>query len=461
MSPGPTPWTLGRAWEAVRKSWLLILGLVVASAGVGYVASASQAPQYESAASLYFALNEGTSGADLNQGSTYTQNQMLSFARLATSSRVLEPVIEQLGLDTTPTDLAERISITIPQDTVILEVAASSSDAARAAEMANAVSVQLVAVVQEVASRGEEGVARITASVIDVAVPPAVQSSPNKTRDTALAGLLGLLLGLVAAFVLTVADTRVRNEAAVARVTDLPVLGSVARTRRGVDAGLVAARDPHGAVAEDVRRVLSALAFSALNGSSSRILVTSCSPGEGKSTFATNLAVVFADTGERTLIVDADLRRPRVHELFGLDGSVGLTTALVGDIRLSDAIVTWGERGPDVLVSGVLPPSPAAVITSEPFREALDAAAATYETVIIDSPPVLTVADSNLLAPLVDGVVIVVDSSKTRRPQLARTIRSLEAAGGRIIGIVLNKSRPRRGSDVYYRAMTEERVLER
>lgn len=450
MTSGPTPWTLGHAWEAVRKYWLLILGLAVVGAGAGFAVSSSATPQFQSTASLYFALDQGTSGADLNQGSTYTQNQMLSFARLASSSRVLDPVIEDLGLDAETRDLVRSVEVTIPQDTVILEVTAASGSPERAAQIANAISQELVAVVQEVVSRGGQGSARITASVIDEAVPPVVQSSPDKLRDTALAGLLGLLAGIVLAFALAAADTRVRNEAAVARVTDLPVIGVVSRTKRGVDAGLIAARDPHGPVAEDVRRVLSALAFAALEVTSRRILVTSSSPGEGKSTFSTNLALTLADTGERTLVIDADLRRPRVHELFGLDGSVGLTTALVGEIELAEAIVPWGDRGPDVLVAGKLPPSPAAVITSQPFRAALDEVSATYDAVIIDSPPVLTVADSNLLAPLVDGVVIVVDASRTRRPQLANTIRSIESAGGRILGIVLNKARASRHHNTYY-----------
>src|SRR5690606_38685871 len=114
----------------------------------------------------------------------------------------------------------------------------------------------------------------------------------------------------------------VRNEAAVARVTDLPVLGVVTRAKRAVDPGLIVAREPHSPVAEDMRRIQSALAFTTLDGKSRRLLVTSSSPGEGKSTFSTNLAIALADAGERTLVIDADLRRPRVDQLFGLDGSV-------------------------------------------------------------------------------------------------------------------------------------------
>lgn len=460
VTPEPTTqWSLSHVLEALRKLWALVVGLTVLAGAAGYLLSSSAQPMFESRASLYFALNEGTSGADLNQGSAYTQNQMLSFARLATSSRVLEPVIDELGLSTTPRELSRSIAITIPQDTVILDVTATSADPDRAAAIANTVSQRVAAVVQEVAAESVEGAATISASVIDDAVPAAVQSSPNTTRDTLLAAAVGFLLGVLAALIATMADTRVRNEAAVARVTDLPVLGSVTRSKRNVDAGLIVAREPHSPVAEDMRRIQSALAFSALDGKSRRLLITSASPAEGKSTFSTNLAVTLADAGERTLVIDADLRRPRVDQLFGLDRSVGLTTTLMGKLSLGDAIVAWRESGPDVLTSGELPPNPATVVTSHAFRSVLDSASHRYDAVIIDSPPVLTVADSNLLAPLVDGVVIVVDASKTRRPQLANTVRSIESAGGRILGIVLNKARPPRRRHTYYTdAATTERA---
>ncbi len=450
MTTEPVQWNLSHVWEALRKFWALVIGFAIIGGAVGYLVSSTVPPQFQSRASLYFALNQGTSGADLNQGSAYTQNQMLSFARLATSSRVLDLVIDDLDLTTTPRDLARSITITIPQDTVILDVVATSGDPERAAAVANSVAAQLARVVLDVGAESVEGAATISASVIDDAVAPTVQTTPNKTRDALLAAAIGLMLGVLAAFVATIADTRVRNEAAVARVTDLPVLGVVTRAKRGVGAGLVVAREPHDPVAEDMRRIQSALAFTALDSTSRRLLITSSSPAEGKSTFSSNLALTLADAGERTLVVDADLRRPRVGELFGLDGSVGLTTALVGEVDLADAIVPWRESGPDVLTSGALPPNPATVVTSQAFRSLLDSASQRYDAVIIDSPPVLTVADSNLLAPLADGVVIVVDSTKTRRPQLANTIRSIESAGGRIIGIVLNKARASKHRNTYY-----------
>lgn len=450
MTGEPAQWSLSHVWDALRKFWFLVIGLSLIGGVAGYLVSASIEPQFQARASLYFALNQGTSGSDLNQGAAYTQNQMLSFARIATSSRVLERVIDDLDMELTPRALAQSVTVTIPQDTAVLDVTASSTDPERAAAIANSVSENLAQVVQAVAAESGEGAATITATVIDDAVPPAVQSLPNKPRDAVLAAVIGFLAGVLIALIATAADTRVRNEAAVARVTDLPVLGVVGRTKRKVGAGLIVARQAHSRAAEDMRKIQSALAFTAIDAHSRRLLITSASPGEGKSTFATNLALALAGAGERTLVIDGDLRRPRVANLFGIDGSVGLTTVLMGDIELADATVSWSADGPDVLAAGNLPPSPATVLTSRAFRSALEDATEHYDVVIIDSPPVLSVADANLLVPLTDGVVIVVDAAKTRRPQLAEALRSIESAGGRVVGIVLNKARVSTDRVAYY-----------
>ncbi|MFF5625278.1 polysaccharide biosynthesis tyrosine autokinase [Microbacterium sp. NPDC012755] len=450
MKADATGWSLASAWSAIRKFWYVIIGMAIIGGAVGYGISATTTPQYQSTATLYFAMNQGTTGTDLNQGSTYTQSQMLSFAQLATSSRVLAPVIDELGLDITPKELVRSIAITIPQDTIILSVQVTSTSAKRSADIANAISEELSSAVKTIVAKGVDQKPTIVPSVIDEAVVPQFQSLPNKSKDAGLAAVLGLVLGILVAFIATIADTRVRNEAALARVTDLPYLGSITRTKRGTDAGLIVVREPRSHIAEDFRRVQASLAFANIDGQSRRLLITSASPAEGKSTFSANLALTLADLGENTLLIDADLRRPRIGEIFGLDAAVGLTSVVLGSAELSDAVIPWREGGPDLLLSGEVPPNSASVLTSHAFAEVLGAASEGHDVVVIDSPPALTVADTNLVAPLVDGVVIVVDASKTSRPQLAATIRTLEGSGAPIIGIVLNKVRLPRSRTTYY-----------
>jgi capsular exopolysaccharide synthesis family protein len=421
----------------------------VLGAGVSYGAASLQTPVYQATASLYFALNHGTSASDLNQGSTYTQNQMLSFAQLATSSRVLEPVIDDLGLDATPRGLARAIEVSIPQDTVILRVTASSTSPQRAADVANAVAESLTATVLEVAPKGPEQTPTISAETIDEAVVPLFQTTPNKTRDALLGAIVGALVGIVSALLASILDTRVRNEDILAEVGAAPVLGVITRTKLLEGGGLGVVREPMGHTAEEFRRVRSALTFASISSQVRTVLVTSAAPSEGKSTVAANLALALADLRHTVLLVDADLRRPSIHRLVGIDGSVGLTSVLVGDVEAEAAGYRLPETSLDVLTAGGSPPNPAEILTSNAMLELIQAAASRYDFVVIDSPPVLSVADANLLSPLVDGVVVVANTS-TRRAALAKCMKSLEGAGARILGTVLNRTKPDRGQKSYY-----------
>jgi capsular exopolysaccharide synthesis family protein len=449
MMPESSGWTLSRVWEALKKLWLAILAVTVLGGVAGFGISATVTPVYESTATLYFSLSQGSSASDLNQGSTYTQNQMLSFAQLATSSRVLQPVIDDLSLDSTPRLLARAVEVTIPLNTVILEIQASSENPASAAAIANGVADSLTDVVREISPTGAEGSATISATLVDEAVVPNVQALPNKPRDAALGAAIGLLLGILGALVWTLLDTRVPNESVLSQVVSAPVLGSVSRVNGNGERGLYVARKPLGHTSDEFRRIRSALSYSGVTESVQKLLVTSVSPGEGKSMFSSNLGLTLAGLRNNVLIIDADLRRPRVAEYFGLEGAVGLTTVLLGDVSFEVARMTRPGTTLDVLPSGAIPPNPAEILTSDAMKRLLEEAAIRYDFVIIDSPPVLSVADANLLAPFVDGVIVVVDAGKTRRTQLVQAAASLESAGGRIIGLVLNKVRRSRRESAY------------
>ncbi|MFT4050784.1 MAG: polysaccharide biosynthesis tyrosine autokinase [Microbacterium sp.] len=444
-------WTLAAVWASIRKGWVFVVVGTLVGAAVGLGVSLATSPTFQATSTMYVSISQGSSGSDLNQGTTYAQNQMQSFAQLATSSRVLEPVIEDLDLDVTPRELARNISVSTPSDTVILRITMTSQSPQRAADVANAVAESLADVVAAVSPSGAEGAPTITASIIDEAVAPAVQSAPNKSQDTALAALVGLLAGVLIAFVRGVLDARLPNAAVAAEVTDVPVLGSVSQfgdRRSGL--GLVVETDPLGPVSEEFRRVRSALTYAGVSDRVQRILVTSTSPAEGKSTFSSNFALTLAGLRSRVLLIDADLRRPKIAEYFGLENSVGLTTILVGNIGFDEAKITRSDSMLDILPAGTVPPNPAELLTSHAMQQFLADVADRYDYVIIDSPPMENVADASLLAPVVDGAVLVVDARRTRRAHVLTVIADYQNAGGRVLGLVLNKVRPRRGKDHYY-----------
>lgn len=434
---------------ATRKLWwVIVLGTILSAVGA-YGYSSLQVPMYRSTATLYFALNQGTSASDLNQGSAYTQSQMLSFAQLATSSRVLGPVIEELELDTSPQALARSVDVSIPQSTVTLRITATTASAERSSVLANAVANQLIEVVLDVAPKTPEGTSSISAQIVDDAVPPQFQFSPNKPRDALLGGFLGGVVGLGLVLLIAVLDTRLRSEEILAQAGGDPVLGVVSKSPLLATRGIAVAREPLGHTSEEFRRIRSALTYANISERVRVLLVTSALPGEGKSTVSVNLATTLSALQQSVLLVDADLRRPRAHEHAGIDGSVGLTDLLLTDVEAEVAKHTVADTTLDVLPSGGIPPNPAQMLTSDPMAELISTASEDYDWVVIDTPPVLSVADAGLLAPLADGVILVVNA-KTGRATLTKCMRSLDSSGARILGTVLNGARPDRRHKEYY-----------
>lgn len=445
-----TPWSGHWLLNALRKFWWGIAIAAVLGGGLAYGVSALETPRYQATASLYFALNQGASASDLNQGSAYTQNQMLSIAQLAPTSRVLAPVIDELALDTTPRELARSVDVSIPQDTVILRVTSTTTDAERAALLSNAIAAQLTDVVLEISPKGADGAPTITAETIDEAVVPLSQTSPNKTRDALIGFLIGGLLGIAAALILSAADTRVRNEDVLARVSGVPVLGVVTRAPLLSHRAAGVAQEPLGRSAEEFRRVRSALTYANVGSRVSTLLVTSGLPGEGKSTVAVNLALTLADLNHRVLLIDADLRRPQVHVFFGIDDAVGLTSVLLKVHDFDTAKYRFRSSTLDVLPSGGTPPNPAEILASQAMAGLLEDSAERYDFIVIDAPPMLNVADASLLAPAADGVLFVVDATKSRRPNVMKSIKLLEGAGARILGGILNRARHDKRAGDYY-----------
>ncbi len=442
--------SVARAIGVLRKRWWIVLIATILGGVAAFAASSTVTPIYHSTASLYFSLATASSGSDINQGSAYTQAQMLSFARLATSAVVLEPVADELDGDLTAAQLRRTMSVTIPQNTVILDIRVGSTDSERAARIANAVADSLIEAVDEVAPDASDGNATVTARSIEPATPATFQSSPNKQQDALLGALIGFLLSSIAVVLASALDTRVRSEATLKAITDLPVLGSIEQTPSSSDPRPVAIRQPNGSAAESFRQVRSGLRFASASHETRSLAITSSVPAEGKTWMAANLAFVIAETGKRVLLIDADLRKPKVADAYGLVGAVGLTTVLIDAIPLRSAVQPWPRSTLEILPSGAVPPNPAELLASERMKEVIQEVVGIYDLVVIDTAPVQVVADATMIAQQVDSILIVADTTRVRRAQLAATIEALQRTDAHIAGVVLNRVKPRPRHDYYY-----------
>jgi capsular exopolysaccharide synthesis family protein len=303
--------------------------------------------------------------------------------------------------------------------------------------------------------------------IVDRALRPQSSVAPRVTLNLSAGAIGGLLLGVVVALLLERSDRRIRNLEDIEGL-GLPVLGLVPRIGGSTATGprrrrkvaqastnkdLVAHLQPMSGVAENLRTIRTNLAFMGADGKLGAFVITSASPREGKSTVVINLAITLAQSGKKVLLVDTDLRRPRVHRAFGLPARRGVTTVLVGEAAPQDVVMTTEVPGLDVVACGPVPPNPSELLHTEAFRHFIDAMRERYDHVIFDSPPLGAVTDAAILAGQLDGVIIVVKSQSTTREALRVTARQLTDVGARILGAVFNDvdlSHGRYGEGTYY-----------
>lgn len=214
---------------------------------------------------------------------------------------------------------------------------------------------------------------------------------------------------------------------------------------------LITISNPRSPIAEAYRALRTNLEFSNLDQSLRSLLVTSASSNEGKSTTLANLAVTIAQSGKRVILVDADLRRPTLHQIFGLKNSAGLTDmvrdeTLLANPPLLDAVAVPNLK---VLPSGQLPPNPAEVLGSKRMSEIVSALLERADIVLFDAPPVLAVTDAAVLSSKVDGILLVVSAGKTRREDAKKAQAQLEKINARVLGAVLNNVKPDRSAQYY------------
>jgi polysaccharide biosynthesis transport protein len=316
-------------------------------------------------------------------------------------------------------------------------------------------------------------------TVIAAADLPATPTSPNHRLDIGIGLLVGLFLGVVLAFVRDRTDDRLRGREDLAERLDRPVLATIPslskrvrqqgtlRWRRRSRNSLVTLEQPNSPAAESYRTLRTRMARLASQLDITSVMIVSAGVGEGKSTTAANLAVVLAETGKDVLLVSADLRRPRVHQFFGLQNKSGLSNLL------TDGTPPNKRKGPVadgkqmaselwsvapnlwVVLSGPLPPHPSALMDSDSMRQFLKEQRDLFDFIILDCPPALVVADSLALAPMVDAALVVADAKESDRDLVTRLREELEQVGGKVVGAVLNRSKQSSRNTYYYETQDE------
>ncbi|MAE69289.1 MAG: hypothetical protein CME06_02345 [Gemmatimonadetes bacterium] len=290
-----------------------------------------------------------------------------------------------------------------------------------------------------ISEAGEIGNVRI----IDAALPFLDPVRPNRRMNALLGLVVGLGLALSLAFFFEYLDTSLRTIDEVEQKLDTVVLGAVAALEEAAEAEdesarLVTLHEPQSPMAEAYRTIRTNVGFAAVGAPLRSIAITSSGPQEGKSTTASNLAITIAQSGKRTLLLDADLRRPVLHKLFSLKRQKGVTDHLAGNATLEEVIQKTEIEGLHVITSGSLPPNPSELLGSDAMARFIEEVGREFDQIIVDTPPVMAVTDALLLSALLDGVIIIVEAGETLEQVAKRTKTLVETAARRCLGVVLN-----------------------
>lgn len=288
-------------------------------------------------------------------------------------------------------------------------------------------------------------------TIVDTAEMPREPSSPNVARDLVTAAIEGLALALCLAFGFEYLDSRIKTPDELKQALGLSFLGIVpaVEAKASADGGLLLTANLPPGFGEAMRAVRTAVIFSSADEGARAVVVTSTAPGEGKTLISTNLAVALAQADQRTLVIDGDMRRPRVHAVFKRPQEPGLSNVLVGTSRLSDAVRMTTIPNLYVLASGHVPPNPAELLGSSKYLEVLDDLRQQFDWIIIDAPPVMAVTDAAILSNSATGVVFVVGAEMTSKGNAIAAVEHLQQARAKFVGAVLNRVDLKRHSYYY------------
>ena len=477
--------------------WVIILAALIAGVSAFFI-SREMTPVYNATTSVL--VNEAPSSQSVDY-TTMLLNQQITttYAQMLTKRPVLDLVIQQLKLPLDDVTLAKMITVTPVTSTQLINITVASTDPTLAANIANTLVTVFSQQINDLqasrfATSKDNLQARMTdlqteintldaqakaatdplqvsqleakvtddrqmytgiltsyeqvqltqdqttstISQIEPAVTPTIPVSPKVLQNTLLAAVVGMLLAIGIVFAIEMLDDTVKTPDEITHQLGLPVLAAIMHFNNTGDKP-VTELTPRSPTSESFRTLRTNVQYAAVDRPLRTIMVTSAGPEEGKTTIVTNLAIVMAQSGKRVTIIDGDLRRPSIHRRTGVNNQVGLSFLFMQPkMILNGALQKSRIPGVSVITSGNIPPNPSELLGSQKMDQILEKVKEESDIILIDTPPALVVTDASVLAPQVDGVLIVVRPGVTKLAAAKQTVEQLHRVGANIFGVVLN-----------------------
>lgn len=431
-----------------RKNWMILVAAIALGAVALFGYTLLQPRVYVASSSGYVVTGGTTGFIDALSGTEVASSKARSLLPLISSQAVIDQLAADPTLDLDGQPLSGRLSAWVSEGSALLQVSASASSPQSAAALADGALGAVAAVVERLGEEVGADDASILVVPLENAATPTAPSSPNMTSNVLLGALGGLVIGYIIVLVRKAADVRVRTSSDLSKAAGgAGSLGRIPKSEQlvGKKRGN-ADTDPRSA--EAFRRLRTNLRFSSVDDPVQSIVVTSANASEGKSTIAVMLSRVIASSGQPTVLIDADLRHPSVAGVLGIDGSIGLSEVLSGQVQIDSALQSTETSGLLVLPAGHVPPNPSEMVGSQALKTLIASLAEEY-FVVIDAPPVLPVTDAALLSRSVDGMILLAAAGKTHKDDIALAREMLDQVHARILGTVLNKVPPRDTGEGY------------
>lgn len=449
---------LREVFVTLLKKWYIIaICFILATSSAFVVTQFYMKPVYKAHTTLFLG-KESDKVASLSIADIQINNQLVNdYRELLKSNLVADSIEKKLGVNAGR--FKRNVNVQTVKDSRIFSISYEDTDPQLAADVVN----ELALVIKQMAS---DIIQVKNVKVIDTAKTPTFPVSPSKKKNVGLAGIVGLALGAGLIYLLEMLDYTFKKPEDVERQLELNVIGTVPEfeggkrgKRKAKDPkvleqdylkNLITKNDPKAPASEAFREIRTNLHYMSVDKELKSIVITSPTLGDGKTVTAVNVAVAFAKSGKKVLVIDADLRKPKVHHYFGIANEKGLTNIIKGDIddKEINSMTLRGIQNLFVIPSGPIPPNPAEILSSNKMQQLLEKLKDDYDTIIIDTPPVGQVTDAAILAGTTDGAILVFACSQTRIDMAKRAKKALASVNSNIIGTVLTKVDTGRGN--YY-----------
>lgn len=423
----------------LRRGWPAVLAITALVVGLASLYLALAPKRYDAAAVLFVSADDLRTIDDLQQGSQFSSTAVVTYAEIIDSSTVLGPVASELRPQVDVEELAAMVTVSVREETTLIDVAASGGNRDQVAAVANATAASAARIIPTLET-GVDGRPLVRVQQIRPAVEPIRAASPDVKRILVIGLIVGVCLGLGATITAQALDTRIRQADDVRELTEVPLLAVLPRLKRSQRQGLVARDEPSGAANEEFRWLRTNLRYLESNDRRS-LAFAAVADDRDRAQVPANLAWSLAQAGRRVLLVDLDLRKSTVGDTVGIGAGAGVADVLAGRADLSQIIHTTQHPRLQVVLSGTSQPSPSDLLSAPMMNRVLRWMEQEFDHVIIHAPPLLSYTDAVVVAGVAGATFVTVTVGRTRADELTTALNALANVGVTPRGLVLTEAR--------------------